>query len=109
GLHQNISATGNLGQVIRKNYKITNLTNPQGEPQRVEITGCLCTPLDTLAVNLELPEPRQGDVLRVPNSGAYGYTASPLFFLGHPTPPEYLLQDEKIALIRGSRRLAEFN
>ncbi|MDR2429210.1 MAG: pyridoxal-dependent decarboxylase, exosortase A system-associated [Candidatus Margulisbacteria bacterium] len=109
GLHQNISATGNLGQIIRKNYKITNLTNPQGELQKVEITGCLCTPLDTLAVNLELPTPRQGDVLCVHNSGAYGYTASPLLFLGHPTPPEYLLQDEKITLIRGSKRLAEFN
>jgi diaminopimelate decarboxylase len=109
GLHQNISATGNLGQVIRKNYKITNLTNPQGETQTVEISGCLCTPLDALAVNIELPAPRQGDVLCVRNSGAYGYTASPLLFLGHPTPPEYLLQDEKIALIRGSRRLVEFN
>ncbi|GBR76459.1 pyridoxal-dependent decarboxylase [Candidatus Termititenax persephonae] len=109
GLHQNISATGNLGQVLKKNYKISNLSRPEGAKCKVELAGCLCTPLDTLAVNLELPEPRQGDTLCVHNSGAYGYTASPLLFLGHPTPPEYLLQDNKITLIRRSRRLVEFN
>ncbi|GBR73610.1 pyridoxal-dependent decarboxylase [Candidatus Termititenax aidoneus] len=109
GMHQNISAAGNLGQIIKKNYKIRNLTNPESEKCKVELVGCLCTPLDTLAVNLELPAPRPGDVLCVANSGAYGYTASPLLFLGHPTPSEYLLQDGKITLIRRGRRLVEFN
>lgn len=109
GMHHNQSAAGNLGQVIKKNYKITNLSHPKSEKLRVELTGCLCTPLDTLAVNLELPTPQIGDVLCIHNSGAYGYTASPLLFLGHPTPPEYLLENGKIKLIRPSKRLMEFN
>jgi len=76
---------------------------------KVELTGCLCTPLDTLANGLEISEPRSGDILCIHNSGAYGYTASPLLFLGHPTPPEYLLENGKLRLIRESKRLVEFN
>ncbi|MDR1998014.1 MAG: pyridoxal-dependent decarboxylase, exosortase A system-associated [Candidatus Margulisbacteria bacterium] len=109
GMHQNQAATGQLGQIIRKNYKITNLTRPRSKKLKVELAGCLCTPLDMLATGLEIAGPRVGDILCVPNSGAYGYTASPLFFLGHPTPPEYLIQDGQVKLIRPSRRLIEFN
>jgi diaminopimelate decarboxylase len=109
GMHHNQSASGNLGQIIKKNHKITNLTRPRSAKLKVELVGCLCTPLDTLGWGLELARPRVGDILCVHNSGAYGYTASPLLFLGHPTPPEYLIEGNRLKLIRPGRCLQEFN
>ena len=50
--------------------------------------GPLCTPLDTLAEKMLLPKTNIGDFLVVFQSGAYGYTASPLNFLSHPHPVE---------------------
>jgi len=109
GLHHNQRVAGNSNQGNIRNYKITNLTNPESEKLKVELAGCLCTSLDILAVDLELSQPQIGDILCIHNSGAYGYTASHLLFLGHPTPPEYLLENGELKLIRTSKRLLEFN
>ena len=65
-----------------------------GEPadgDSAMLVGPLCTPLDTWARSAELPVVRPGDVLRVPNVGAYGLTASLIGFLGHPTPLEVVV------------------
>jgi diaminopimelate decarboxylase len=53
--------------------------------------GPLCTPLDLLADRMSLPRANEGDLVAVYQSGAYGYTASPLRFLGHPPPREILV------------------
>ncbi|MDA3647095.1 type III PLP-dependent enzyme [Saccharopolyspora indica] len=58
------------------------------------ITGPLCTPLDLWARSAELPEVRPGDVLAVPNVGAYGLCASLLAFLGHPMPAEVVVDGD---------------
>jgi diaminopimelate decarboxylase len=55
------------------------------------VAGPLCTPLDTWASSARLPRLRAGDVVRVPNVGAYGLTASLLAFLGHPAPREVII------------------
>ncbi|MQA96260.1 MAG: type III PLP-dependent enzyme [Streptosporangiales bacterium] len=70
---------------------------PVGEARRpgvlrdCVITGPLCTPLDTWADGVTLPELRAGDLVAVPNTGAYGLTASLIGFLGHPAPAEVLV------------------
>lgn len=91
GMHHNQSAAGNLGQIIKKNYKIENISRATGNMVKVDLAGCLCTPLDLMGINVELIEPKVGDILVFYTSGAYGYSASPLYFLGHPLPKELLV------------------
>ena len=93
GLHHHLAASGNFGQVIRKNYPVLvgNRVNPIGEPSSASAVGPLCTPLDVLGDKMELGHAEVGDLIVVLQSGAYGLTASPTAFLGHPTPVEVLI------------------
>ena len=92
GMNHHLAASGNLGQVLRRNYPvvIANRMIPDTR-ETVTIAGPLCTPLDVLAENVELPHARPGDLVAVYQSGAYGYSASPHGFLSHPLPQEILL------------------
>jgi diaminopimelate decarboxylase len=92
GLHHHLAASGNFGQVIRKNYPVVIGNRIRGEAREVAtIVGPLCTPLDTLAHQMDLARAQIGDYVAVLQSGAYGLTASPLRFLGHPEPKEILV------------------
>lgn len=92
GLHHQLAASGNLGQVIRRNYPIVVGNQMQNaERETVSIVGCLCTPLDLLGDNVMLAPANVGDLIVVFQAGAYGLTASPTAFLGHPLPPEVLV------------------
>jgi diaminopimelate decarboxylase len=93
GLHHHLAASGNFGQVIRKNYPVLvgNRVEPQGESMSASAVGPLCTPLDLLGDRMELGHAREGDLIVVLQSGAYGLTASPTAFLGHPAPMEVLV------------------
>jgi diaminopimelate decarboxylase len=93
GLHHHLAASGNFGQVIRKNYPVLvgNRVNPEGEPSSASAVGPLCTPLDVLGDKMELGHAQVGDLIVVLQSGAYGLTASPTAFLGHPVPLEVLV------------------
>ncbi|MDA0233570.1 MAG: pyridoxal-dependent decarboxylase, exosortase A system-associated [Proteobacteria bacterium] len=92
GLHHHLSASGNFGQVIRKNYPVAigNRMDapPAGEP--ASVVGPLCTPLDVIADRMSLPAAQIGDLVVVFQSGAYGASASPQAFLGHPQVVEIL-------------------
>jgi diaminopimelate decarboxylase len=92
GLHHHLSASGNFGQVIRKNYPVA-VANKIGstETEVASVVGPLCTPLDLLAAKMELSKAEVGDLVAVFQSGAYGYTASPHLFLSHPPPAQLLL------------------
>ena len=92
GLHHHLSASGNFGQIIRKNYPvcIANRVTSQ-TTEKVNIVGPLCTPLDIIADKTVLPEVCIGDLIAVYQSGAYGLSASPRDFLSHPHPAEILV------------------
>ncbi|MEO8839216.1 MAG: pyridoxal-dependent decarboxylase, exosortase A system-associated, partial [Herbaspirillum sp.] len=92
GLHQHLAASGNFGQVIRKNYPVLIGNKVRGrEREVVSVVGPLCTPLDVLADQLEMAKAEPGDLVVVLQSGAYGLSASPTAFLGHPSPIEVLV------------------
>jgi diaminopimelate decarboxylase len=92
GLHHHLAASGNFGQVIRKNYPVAIGNRMQAQPREVAtVVGPLCTPLDMLADSTELARAEPGDYVVVFQSGAYGLTASPTAFLGHPPPLEVLV------------------
>ena len=92
GLHHHLSNSGNFGQVIRKNYPVVLANQLSSEQmETVEIVGPLCTPLDIVSAKMKLPVAKVGDFIVVLQSGAYGATASPQEFLGHPKVIEICL------------------
>ncbi len=101
GMNHHLAASGNLGQVIKRNFPIAVVNRLGEQPtRRVDVVGPLCTPLDALARDVELPVAQVGDLVGVFQSGAYGLTASPVGFLSHPTPAEVLVGDGPVRLIR---------
>ena len=94
GMNHQLAASGNLGQVIRKNYPVAIGTRMQAtadETEIVNIVGPLCTPLDILADRMPLPHADVGDLVVVFQSGAYGPSASPSGFLSRSAAAEVLV------------------
>lgn len=92
GMHHQLAASGNFGQVIRRNYPIAVGNRMDDEAaETVQVVGCLCTPLDLLGNKVTLPRAEVGDLVVLFQAGAYGFTASPTAFLSHPAPLEVLV------------------
>ena len=91
GLHHHLAASGNFGQVIRKNYPVAIGNRMEADKETVSVVGPLCTPLDLLAERMALPRAEVGDLVVVFQSGAYGRSASPAAFLSHPDVVEVLV------------------
>ncbi|HEY8100926.1 MAG TPA: pyridoxal-dependent decarboxylase, exosortase A system-associated [Burkholderiaceae bacterium] len=92
GLNHHLAASGNFGQVIRKNYPVA-VGNKMSDSalENVSVVGPLCTPLDLLADSMDMARAEIGDLIVIFQSGAYGLAASPTAFLGHPAPAEVLV------------------
>jgi diaminopimelate decarboxylase len=92
GLHHQLAASGNFGQVVRRNYPVA-IGNRMDEEasETATIVGRLCTPLDLLGDRVLVPPSDIGDLVVVFQAGAYGLAASPTGFLSHPEPPEVLV------------------
>lgn len=93
GMHHQLAASGNFGTVVRRNYPIAVAGRMTGDLHEVSVVGSLCTPLDRLGDKVGLPECTPGDVVAVFLAGAYGFTASPGLFLGHPAARELVVGD----------------
>ena len=92
GLHHQLAASGNFGQVIRRNYPVAvgnRLLREADDP--VTVVGCLCTPLDLLGDESHTATGRDRRPDRAFQAGRIGLTASPTAFLGHPEPVEVLV------------------
>jgi diaminopimelate decarboxylase len=101
GMNHHLAASGNLGQVVRRDYPILNLSRMNlADEIEVVVVGPLCTPIDTLGRKVCLPQPTAGSLVGILQSGAYGLTTSPINFLTHPTPAEVMISDGKHNLIR---------
>jgi diaminopimelate decarboxylase len=92
GMHHHLAASGNLGQVVKRNYPICVANRVEADHrEKVTVVGHLCTPLDVLGRGVELPRAEAGDIIAIFQSGAYGLSASPTAFLGHPIAREVLV------------------
>ncbi len=92
GLQHMLAATGNFGQLLRRNYPIANARHFGEEAtEEATVTGCLCTPLDLLGDEVMLPRTEVGDVIAIFCAGAYGLSASPQAFLSQPGAREVLV------------------
>ncbi len=91
GTNHHMAAVG-IGSFVKRNFPI-ELLGRDSDTERTPwtVTGPLCTPNDTIAKAVPLPELRPGDLLGVRRSGAYGPTASPVLFLSHGYPAEVLV------------------
>ncbi|HEU4516410.1 MAG TPA: hypothetical protein VFR77_03825, partial [Steroidobacteraceae bacterium] len=104
GMNHHLGACGHLGSVIHRNYRIFRIGAAPAEARRpYELVGPLCTSIDTLGHGVELPELREGDLLGVHSSGAYGLTASPVNFISHEPPREVAVEGDAIRDISDSR------
>jgi diaminopimelate decarboxylase len=108
GMNHHLAASGNLGQVIKRNFPISILNKLDAAPsETVDTVGPLCTPLDSLGRSVRLPKADVGDLIGIFQSGAYARSASPLGFLGHPTPPEVWIESGQDVLIRSRGTVEE--
>lgn len=109
GLHHHLAAAGTFGAALRSNFALRNLTRPQAPATTCHIAGPSCNPTDLLGVDALVPELGAGDLLGVAMAGSYGLTASPLLFLGRPTPVELVCRGRDIKVGRRSFTMADFN
>src|SRR5437762_13042918 len=100
GMNHHLAASGNLGQVVRRDYSLVNLSRSDSADQvTVVVVGPLCTPIDTLGRKVRLTQPQPGDLLGILQSGAYGLSASPTQFLRHPRPAQIMVRCETTEVI----------
>jgi len=101
GMNHHITATGNFGQVFRKPYPVAILNRMADRcTAQVAVVGPCCTPLDVIGQKIAAPNVEIGDLVGIFYSGAYGYSASSLGFLSHPTPAEVLVMGGKMTVLR---------
>lgn len=101
GMNHHLAASGNLGQIIKRNYPLVVANRISQECIRgVNISGPLCTPIDTLGRNVLLGEVNTGDVVAFFMSGAYGLSASPTGFLSHGLPLELFVANGHVHVAR---------
>jgi diaminopimelate decarboxylase len=100
GMHHHLAASGNLGQVIKRNFPIAVLNKlDRTEDEEYDVVGPLCTPIDVLGRGVPLPLVEEGDLVGVFQSGAYALSASPVRFLSRPAPAEVLVSNGAARLI----------
>lgn len=94
GMHHQLAASGNFGQVVRRNYPVAIASRfGAAAEEEVSIVGCLCTPLDRLADDVMTPRAEVGDLVAVFLAGAYGLSASPQAFLAQHPAREVMVGD----------------
>ena len=113
GTNHHMAAVG-IGSFVKRNFPVRLLSaGPEGPTEPWNVTGPLCTPNDVVARRADLPPLHAGDLIGVLRSGAYGPSASPVFFLSHGYPAEVLVlggrahlvrePDDTAAVLRGQR------
>lgn len=102
GMNHYLALSGNFGQVFRKNFPVIHgsKVSGDGKEEKYHLVGALCTVLDRVGTDVQLPVIDEGDLLVFPLAGAYSYTASPLMFLSHPAPAEVAVKGREVLEIR---------
>jgi len=92
GLHHMLAASGNFGQLLRRNYPLAVATRFGAPAEEVaNVVGNLYTPLDIIGQQVELPHAEPGDLIAVFCAGAYGLSASPQAFLSQTKAREMMV------------------
>lgn len=81
-------------------HHITNISNPDGEVELVDVVGSLCENNDKFAKDRELPQARPGDLLVIHDTGAHGFSMG-YQYNGRLRSAEILLEESgQVRMIR---------
>ena len=94
------AAAAGISSLFRRNFPLARLTGSGSRSAVYTVTGPSCTPTDVIGEDVTLPELAAGDLIGVYQSGAYGPSASPVYFLGFGHPAEALHDNGTVQLIR---------
>lgn len=101
-------AAAGSGQVLKRNFRIVHATGSTGAPLgEYHISGPLCSPDDLLGRDVRIETLREGDLLAVTASGAYGPTASPTLFHSHGHPAEVIVSHGRLFLAKARQSALE--
>ena len=97
----NLSGMSGLGRLLRPKLSIASVRGSHDEVAvgEIDLVGPLCTPLDVLALKVATPPLTPGDLVMIPNVGAYGLTASLVSFLGRTPPAEVTYRGETVTSV----------
>jgi diaminopimelate decarboxylase len=76
---------------------VREMNNPGRE--KIDIVGPVCESGDFFALDREMPEVREGDLLAIMSAGAYGFVMASNYN-SRPLPAEAIVRRDKFALIR---------
>jgi len=74
-------------------------TSRSKSTEKIDIVGPVCESGDFFALDREMPELREGDLLAIMSAGAYGFVMASNYN-SRPMPAEALVRSDKFALIR---------
>jgi diaminopimelate decarboxylase len=84
-------------------HEIVPVKQPKTERERkiskIDIVGPVCESGDFFALDREMPEPQDGDLLAIMSAGAYGFVMASNYN-SRPLPAEALVRGDKFRLIR---------
>ncbi|TKC19120.1 decarboxylase [Robertmurraya kyonggiensis] len=95
----NLGGMAGLKRVPTIGLELYSADNIRDIVEDVMLVGPLCTPLDYLAKGINMPNFKQGDIVFVPNVGAYGLTASLIGFLSREIPTELIILNDRVRYI----------
>jgi diaminopimelate decarboxylase len=71
--------------------------------EKIDIVGPVCETGDFFALDREMPEVHEGDLLAIMSAGAYGFVMASNYN-SRPLPAEAIVRGDKFALIRKRQR-----
>jgi diaminopimelate decarboxylase len=75
--------------------------------EKIDIVGPVCESGDFFALDREMPELHEGDLLAIMSAGAYGFVMASNYN-SRPMPAEALVRGDKFALIRKRQTWEDF-
>jgi len=96
-----------LGEAVsfpaRKSTRLRQATAGQASKskrfEKIDVVGPVCESGDFFALDREMPDVREGDLLAIMSAGAYGFVMASNYN-SRPLPPEALVRGDSFALIR---------
>ncbi|PYL12127.1 MAG: diaminopimelate decarboxylase [Verrucomicrobia bacterium] len=94
-----LSLEGRGGREAPGEGESVSLSHSKNKPGKIDIVGPVCESGDFFALDRELPEVHEGDLLAIMSAGAYGFVMASNYN-SRPLPAEALVRGDKFALIR---------
>ena len=94
-----LSLEGRGGREAPGEGESVSLSHSKNKSGKIDIVGPVCESGDFFALDREMPELREGDLLAIMSAGAYGFVMASNYN-SRPLPAEALVRGDKFALIR---------